>query len=391
MEHTGFASTIQKLKLRVNEMLIERSKLVGTQETASLTPMWSELMSVFSYIMNLSSEDFRNIRFHTSLISGPPISIYWYPYPQPDPEAEAEKLGYIRAIRGVPEKYWIGEPATPSIPRPLGVNYRGRIINPNIARFQEYVSTLYHAGALSFVAEAKQKQLIVEVGGGYGGLAHSLGTILEKQATYIIIDLPEMFLFQGAYLAVNNPEKAIYVYDNETFNSEFLVHDIYNYDFALIPNFALDKLRVIQEIAFLINSQSFQEMSEKQVQEYLDFARERVTYCIYSDNVDRHPCNRTDLTSVSALLEAYFDLYPSRKYYDPYKHADSAEYGTAYRRYVGFPKSSGRALLDSQMPNFPTALKVSLHKRLLRMLVTLVPRPVRRTVWSWLTEIAREG
>ena len=401
MEHTSFASKMQKLKKCVNKMLSERNKLIGRRETVSLTPLWSELLSVFSYVMNLSTDDLKNIRFHTSLISGPSIWDTWYPYPlDPDPEAEARKLGYIQAIRDLPEKYWIGEPPTPGMPRPSGVNYKGHIVNTNIARFQGYVRDLYNAGALSFLEEAKQKQLVVEVGGGYGGLAHNLGIILGKQATYIIIDLPELFIFQGAFLAVNNPEKAIYVYDSETFNSEFLVRDLYDYDFALIPNFALDKLREINEIALLMNMDSFQEMSEKQVQEYIDFARERVTYCIFSDNLDRHPYNRSDLTSVSVLLEAYFDLYPSPQYYDKlYKHiayAGPSGYRPGYggyrhfKRYVGFPKGSGRALLDWQMPNFPNAPISLLCKRLLRMLVMLVPYPVRRTVWSWLTEIARE-
>jgi hypothetical protein len=381
MESERYISMIQDLKRCVNSMLLERDKLAGVKETASASPIWSEVTSVFSYLMNLSPEDFRNIRFHTGLFSGSSWD-YWHRYPEPDPEVEAEKLGYIQAIQGVPEKYWIGEPPTLGIPRPLGVNYRGNIINYNIASFQWCVSSLYHAGALSSAAETKQKQLIVEIGGGYGGLAHSLGNILERQATYLLIDLPEMFLFQGAYLAVNNPEKAIYVYDSETFSPEFLARDIYDYDFALIPNFALDKLHAIQEIAFLINIASFQEMTEEQVREYLDFAKKGTTYCIYSDNLDRHPYNRTGLASVSTLLEEYFDLNPSRQYYDDlYKITDCTGY-RCYKRYLGFPKGSGRAPLDSQMLHFPAVPKVSLHLRLLRR---LVPQFVRRAVWSWFT------
>lgn len=369
MEEISFASKMQELKKSVNKMLIERNNLIGTRETASPAPLWSDLLSAFSYVKNLSPDDLRNIRFHTSPISGPPVWNTWYPYPEPNPEAEARKLGYIKAISGLPEKYWIGEPPTPHLPRPLGVSFKGRIVNVNIVRFQRYISDLYYAGALSFVEKAKQKQLIVEIGGGYGGFAYSLGAILGKQAVYIIIDLPELFVFQGAFLAVNNPKKAIYVYASETFNSEFLAHDIYNYDFALIPDFMLDRLREIKEIAVLMNMHSFQEMSEKQVLEYLDFAKEKVTYGLFSDNLDKHTHNRTDLTSVSTLLEARFDLYPSPKYYDDlYNDAKLDQYASRYRQYVGLPKSSGRTLQDWQIPNIRDTPQIPAIMKFLRLL-----------------------
>jgi len=44
-------------------------------------------------------------------------------------------------------------------------------------------------------------------------------------------------------------ETAICVYDSETFNSEFLARDIYDYDFALVPRFAPDKLPEIKGVA----------------------------------------------------------------------------------------------------------------------------------------------
>ena len=147
---------MQELKKRVNKMLIERNNLIGMRETLALTPVWSDLLSVFSYVMNLSPDDLRNIRFHTSPISGPPIWNTWYPYPEPDPEEEAKKLGYVQAISDIPEKYWIGEPPIPGMPRPSGVTYKGHIVNFNAARFQGYIRSLYHAGALSFVEEADE-------------------------------------------------------------------------------------------------------------------------------------------------------------------------------------------------------------------------------------------
>ena len=128
-----------------------------------------------------------------------------------------------------------------------------------------------------------------------------------------MIDFPEMFLFQGAYLAVNNPGKTIYIYDSESFTFEFTLKDIRQFDFVLIPNFALSKLSVVQEIDLMINMQSFQEMTEGQIEEYLEFGTQRITQYLYSDNVDRHYYN-SDLSHLSTLLGKHFMLYPPPSY-----------------------------------------------------------------------------
>src|SRR4030042_409638 len=116
MVQQTFSSKIQELKLRVKEMLNERAKRNGINEPAFPTPIWGETTtSYFDYLMNLSDIDFRNIRFHTGLISGESWQ-YWVPYPEPDPEKEAMSLGYTEAVKDVPESYWIGEPPTPWTP-----------------------------------------------------------------------------------------------------------------------------------------------------------------------------------------------------------------------------------------------------------------------------------
>ena len=115
MKSESFVDMIQHLKRCVNSMVLERDQLAGVQESALPSPIWTEMVSVFSYLMSLSPEDFRNIRFHTGLINGSSWR-YWHPYPEPDPEIEAESLGYSAAVKDVPEKYWIGEPPTPGIP-----------------------------------------------------------------------------------------------------------------------------------------------------------------------------------------------------------------------------------------------------------------------------------
>ena len=218
-EDSNFRDKIKNLKQAVNQMLYELHEDVSQGETKLPASIWSECMGVFAYIMNLSEDDFLNIRLHTSLITGEFVLAYWHSYPAIEPEKFAENIGYKFYTEDLPQNYWVGEPPTPKIPRPIGVNYRGRIINYNICRYQSCISNLYSMGVLSFL-EQQERSLVLEIGGGYGGIAHALGNVLRK-STYIIMDLPEMLLFSGGYLIVNNPASRIYIYKRHIHSTVF--------------------------------------------------------------------------------------------------------------------------------------------------------------------------
>lgn len=271
--------------------------------------MWGGVLSLFDYINNLSPQDFLNIRLHSGYITGGNILQHYYQYPRPDPDKYADSIGYKFLTEDIPEEYWISEPLTPAINGLLGVEYKGRIINQDIARYQTCISNLYSTGILSKLKDT----LTVEIGGGYGGLAHYLGNITK--GTYIIVDLPEMLLFSGGFLIVNNPDKRIYIYDEATFTKEFMEKDIYYWDYVLLPNYILNDLYALRSIGLFVNMQSFQEMTIDQVSNYLRFAKAKLDGVLYSDNVDRHPHNE-ELDSVGAFLSAYFELFPSQSFYD---------------------------------------------------------------------------
>ena len=336
MQSLNWADKISKLKHNVLQMLHERSD--GFQQTDSQLPaqIWTEGLSVFDYMFNLSEQNFINIRFHSSLITGSDILQYWHQYPPVDPETFASNIGYRFYTEDVPEAYWTSEPPAPGIPRPIGVEYKGKIINGDICRYQSCISNLYSMGILESLLESDNRNLIVEIGGGYGGLAHQLGNILAPNSTYIIVDLPEILLFSGGYLIVNNPEKNIYIYEKDTFTPEFLTGEIYNYDYVLLPNYVLEELYAVTDINLIVNMQSFQEMSEKQVTEYVRFACSRLSGYLYSDNIDVHPFNG-DLApeTVTTLLARDFRLFPPPEFYEEVIGSTSPWF---YKHYFGVGK-----------------------------------------------------
>lgn len=323
---------IEQLKERLRLMLIQRGKERDAGDKANPSQIWHEAVGVFNYLHELSPESLRNIRFHTGLINGVSWE-YWHPYPKVNPVAEAERLGYARMLNGVPERYWVSEPPTPNIPRPIGVEYKGKIVNSNVTRFQNCVSILYHAGAMDFIEHAQERQVVVEIGAGYGGLTHCLKAGFDENASCVIVDLPEMLLFSGVFLLVNNPDKSVWVYDQTEAVGFGLVDKILSSDFVLMPNYEMHRLQELKEIALIINLQSFQEMTEEQVSQYLDVARNKLSFCLYSDNLDCHPYNE-DLSSISKLLTERFEIFPSQQEYAKLYSGLDPKSHHCYRKYV---------------------------------------------------------
>ena len=329
---------IADLKKAVVQMLSECHEVSHVKGAPS--PIWSEVLSVYAYLLNLSEEDFLNIRFHTGLITGEILFSYWHPYPPIHPEKFAKETGYQLLTSKIPKRYWIGEPPTPGIPKPLGVSYKGRIINHNIVRYQKCISNLYLTGIIPSLLQRKKKSCVVEIGGGYGGLAHSLGGILNKKITYIMVDLPEMILFAGSYLIINNPDKKIYVYRKETFKPGFLDKGIWNYDYVLLPHYLLEDLYGLHTIDLAINLLSFPEMTVKQILGYLSLLSHKLSGVLYSDNMDRHPYNKESV-NFTKMLQSFFRLFPGGEFYKTLnKELRDPRKDRLYKTYLAYPAKS---------------------------------------------------
>lgn len=213
--------------------------------------------------------------------------------------------------------------------------------------------------------------------GGYGGLAHSLGLILKGKITYCIIDLPELLLISGTYLALTNPNQSIYIYESESFTPEFVREGIKRFDFVLVPHFALSKLKAIGDIALLINTLSFQEMTTRQVNEYLEFGASHLSGYLYSDNTDAHTLNK-ELRLLSELLSNYFELFPSPMFYDKLYRGSIGEWQP--RKYLGIPKGCGRTIPTTKFVGLPRTIPA---RRVTRQVIkAVIPKPMRQLIRS---------
>ncbi len=152
------------------------------------------------------------------------------------------------------------ELGAPGVGNPWGYNLGGNLL---IEPVFEYHSQAEHFTRLLSEIEVP---VILEIGGGFGGLAYHL---LRRGGSvkYIGLDLPENLLIQSYYLASAFPKARLLTYregmpkvDRATLS---------DYDIVLLPNFSMPA--VDSSLADLVvNVRSLSEMSLETIHEYLD-------------------------------------------------------------------------------------------------------------------------
>lgn len=264
-------------------------------EPRTMSVLWGQYSRPFRYVLDLPAEHLADIRLHTGQITGAPYYIGGHD-PDMAEASDAEKHRakafirlYERATTGLPERFWLSEPAGCV---DFGLSYRGRLVNADVARYQTTIRNLYEAGAI-------QSGTVVEIGSGYGGLAYHLGRCIK--ARFVLIDLPEILFFAGCFLLANGRSVSMRP----------------GADYQLVPSHRAHDLAGL-DVDLLINTQSFQEMTEAEVCGYVDlFGHARM---LYSDNFARHPHNRELTRPVHEILARRFKLWPDPAVYVPFDH-----------------------------------------------------------------------
>jgi SAM-dependent methyltransferase len=287
---------IRNIKSRVVSMLEERHRLEnGSTGVVSPSKYWLDFCSFFDYMLWLPEESFSKLRLHTYHLTADNYQIYYFGVNE-----RPFRDFWRELIEGIPSEYVLYEPEG-------GIGYsfdNGRVVSHDILRFQHIVNTFYRYGIISSMADGGRK-LVLEIGAGYGGLAHHLSNVLGN-VTYIVVDLPETLLFSASYLSLNNPDKRIYVYGDRNLSEFLWSPDLSSYDFVLIPNYRLDELRPLR-FDLAINIASLQEMSLDQVSTYLGFIAENCRGVFYSWNQDSHPKN-AELGNLSEIIRSMFEI-----------------------------------------------------------------------------------
>jgi len=188
----------------------------------------------------------------------------------------------------------------------IGWKVDGRIVTRDTYVYVERLALLYEAGLLnqnhSLSMMEKTPLTILEIGGGFGGLAYHLKRILP-QARYYVLDLPESLIFSAIYLSVLFPKERCHLLDLSL--SDSVLKDC-SPGFSFLPNFLFPRLvKSGLRIDLVINTLSMSEMSESQVRAYCEGIHQLLgtTGVFFEQNQDNRAVN---LLNASDIVGQYF-------------------------------------------------------------------------------------
>jgi hypothetical protein len=304
------------------------SAMIKHREEGDVNPLykvnelWRSFERYMEYIRYLPNAQLMNIRAHTGMAF---FANVWHKdyHDGQRIKSESEALShpliqrYLKHAEGLPDLFQCSEPCSNELVASIGIGYRGKVINHDTVREQACIANLYNLGVLGPL-EGKSS-VVVELGAGYGQLAHSIGRGLGDKCCYICVDYPESLFWSSTFLSINNEPDSIYVYDPTTASvAPDLAQLIERYRFIMLPNYLVEHLQQLKIIDLVINQNSFQEMGEGQVQKYLELFSSITTGWLYSYNSNRQIMNLELKTPIFDFLNRYFTGYPSYAFYNKF-------------------------------------------------------------------------
>jgi glycosyltransferase involved in cell wall biosynthesis len=259
--------------------------------SAAPSEYWREELETIDYMIEASPRIINKLRHHAFHITG--IRPYDYRSKGDNRRELFEaRLNALRELGGdsllVPENPALGG---------FGFDLNGRLFNVDTLKFYEVLVGMERGGVLAAMRERK-KPVVCEIGAGWGGFAYQFKTLFPN-ATYVIVDFPELFLFSMTYLATVFPHARL-----ACFGGGASVDDMRDADFVFVPQ-ATARPETIGRPDLLVNMVSFQEMTDAQVRRYADVAAAAGCPIIYSFNRDRSPYNSELISVTEALADRY--------------------------------------------------------------------------------------
>ena len=264
---------------------------------ATPSAYWTEELGNIDYMIDATPVILAKLRHHAFHITG--LRPYDYRIATDEKAALFEqRLRTLMAMGGdelvVPEHPALGG---------FGYTVDGKLFNLDGLKYLEVLVGMKRAGVLDAFRRVKGRRVAWEIGGGWGGFAYQF-TRVFPDTTYVITDLPELFLFSATYLQTVVPGARTLIIGPST--PDDARRNWRDYDFVFVPNTLAASLPWFAP-HLLVNIASFQEMTAAQVTSYVELAARGRCPWLYSLNRERSRYN-DELGSVSELLGAHYDL-----------------------------------------------------------------------------------
>ena len=322
LRHSAAYQNYQLVRQHVLEM---RARLEATGDYRP-SAYWREELSRLEYMLDASPLIVDKLREHTFHVTG--LRVYDYRAQRKRASEQlAEKLEALRAQSRpellVPEWRGLGG---------FGFEIGGELYNLDTLKFFEVMIALDKGAVLQEFQQNEERRLVWEIGAGWGGFAYQFKTLCPN-VTYVITDLPELFIFSATYLTTAFPAARVRFWDDATPHSLFA--NWRDCDFIFAPHTALADLTP-DRLDLAINMVSFQEMTQEQVTAYVRRAHELDCRLLYSLNRDRSSYN-PEIESVSAIISRFYWPHEIPVLPVPYTKMMSEEASaTDYKHIVGW-------------------------------------------------------
>lgn len=212
----------------------------------------------------------------------------------------------------------LDELSSPAIGNPYYCSIDGHMVKAG----SDYLH--YYASTIGRLTETSQTRIVVEIGGGYGGMAYYL---LRDQSnlTYIDFDLPENMALTAYYLLNSFPEKKIVLFGEAELTPECIASS----DILIMPNFEMDKL-ADNSVDLAFNSYSLAEMAPETITHYIALLSRMTRKYILHVNHTRHSLVTADEFGIDPAQFAL--IYKMPALWNAGVNPDMDEYEYLYRK-----------------------------------------------------------
>ncbi len=245
---------------------------IGHRKAAPAGPLspsqyWLDYNQYSSYVRSLPDEELRFLRRHTWHLTGDRYDFYHFISRRAKRDLESLYESLLPQLDGFRPQ---------ESPDGIGVDTRHGRLNSGIVRYAQVLADL-HATHLLRRAGA---QRVLEVGGGFGGLA-LMCLQWNPSLAYVLCDLEETLFFQGVFLTLHLGEERVNLVRQAADLAALEPGHVY-----LLPQ---ARAAALEGLGFdlALNQQSMQEMTAAQVDRYCNIL-EKSSLRFYSCNRRSH-------------------------------------------------------------------------------------------------------
>jgi putative sugar O-methyltransferase len=211
---------------------------------------WKDYNRFSSYIRTLPDDELERIRYHTWHLTGDKYTFYHFISRRGTRELLEDYESRLPQLDGF-------RPQEP--PGGFGADTQYGKINSGILRYAVVLADLHGAALLS----RKGPRRVLELGGGYGGLA-LMALQFNPELAYTMCDLEESLFVQGVFLTVHLGADRVHPVRTAAELADPRPGHVY-----LLPQNRADELTRLR-FDLAINQQSMQEMTTAQVERYCE-------------------------------------------------------------------------------------------------------------------------